>query len=115
VTVNTTIDMGSILTMVFGAVVWAITIAIAWTKFGSRMDMLEFRIKLLEDAVLSIKAVLEKFSANEKAVALLQVEVTALHADYTELLKTVEGLRRGEGFIQAHRRANVDGEYSRSS
>lgn len=112
-TVNTTIDMGSILTMVFGTVVWAITIAIAWTKFGSRMDMLEFRVKLVEDTLLSIKVILEKFSSSEKAVALLQVEVAGLHADVAALLVTIEGLRRGEGYIQSPRRGNVDGEYSR--
>ena len=110
---DTTINLGSVLTMVFGLVVWMITIAVAWTKFGSRMDMLEFRVKLMEDTLAAIKQVLEKFNTNEKDTALLKVEVAALHVDFAELNKTVEGLRRGEGFIQAGRRANVDGEYSR--
>lgn len=112
-TVSTNIDMGSILTMGFGTIVWLITIAIAWTKFGSRMDMLEFRIKLLEDALVAIKLVLEKFNSNERDVALLKSEVASLHEEQASLMKTVEGLRRGEGYIQSPRRGNIDGEYSR--
>lgn len=112
-TFDATISAGNLITILFGAIVWVITLAVAWTKFGGRMDMLEFRVKLVEDALERIAIILEKFSTNEKEVALLKQEVSALQVDYSTLHSTVEGLRKGEGFIQTPRRGNVDGEYSR--
>lgn len=108
-----TISAGNLITIVFGGIIWIITLAVAWTKFGGRMDILEFRVKLVEDALKMIAALLEKFTTNEREVALLKQEVSALQVDYSTLHSTVEGLRKGEGFIQAPRRGNVDGEYSR--
>lgn len=110
---DATISAGNLITIVFGAVVWAITLAVAWTKFGGRMDMLEFRVELVEKTLVRIAEVLEKFNVNEREVALMKQEVSALQVDYSTLHATVEGLRRGEGFIQAPRRANIDGEYTR--
>lgn len=112
-TFDPSINAGNLITIVFGAIVWVVTLAVAWTKFGGRMDMLEFRVKMVEDALDKIAQVLEKFSANEKDMALLKQEVAALRVDYTTLHSTVEGLRKGEGFIQSPRRSNVDGEYTR--
>lgn len=112
-TFDATISAGNLITILFGTIIWVITLAVAWTKFGGRMDMLEFRVKLVEDTLAKIAAVLEKFTTNEKEVALLKQEVVALQENYSSLHSTVEGLRKGEGFIQAPRRANVDGEYSR--
>jgi hypothetical protein len=110
---DATISAGNLITIVFGAVVWAITLAVAWTKFGGRMDMLEFRVDLVEKTLARIADVLEKFSVNERDVALLKQEMAALQTDQSVLHATVEGLRKGEGFIQAPRRGNVDGEYAR--
>jgi hypothetical protein len=110
---DATISAGNLLTIVFGGIVWAITLAIAWTKFGGRMDMLEFRVDLVEKTLSRIADVLEKFNVNERDVALMKQEVAGLQLDYSTLHSTVEGLRKGEGFIQAPRRSNVDGEYSR--
>lgn len=111
---DSTISAGNLITIVSGALLWAITLAVAWTKFGGRMDMLEFRVELVEKTLVRIADVLEKFNVNEREVALLKQEVSALQLDYSTLHATVEGLRKGEGFIQAPRRGNVDGEYSRS-
>lgn len=108
-----TISAGNLITILFGAIIWVITLAVAWTKFGGRMDMLEFRVRLVEDALEKIAAVLEKFTDNQKEMALLKQEVVALQENYVTLHSTVEGLRKGEGFIQTPRRGNVDGEYSR--
>ena len=112
-TFDPSINAGNLITIVFGAIVWVVTLAVAWTKFGGRMDMLEFRVKMVEDALQKIAQVLDKFSANEKDMALLKQEVSALQVDYATLYATVEGLRKGEGFIQSPRRGNVDGEYTR--
>ena len=112
-TFDATISAGNLITILFGAIIWVITLAVAWTKFGGRMDILEFRIDLVEKTLIRIADVLEKFNLNEREVALLKQEVSALQVDYSVLHATVEGLRKGEGFIQAPRRTNVDGEYSR--
>lgn len=108
-----TISAGNLITISFGTIIWIITLAVAWTKFGGRMDMLEFRVKLVEDTLEKIATVLEKFTANEKEMALLKQEVAALQVEYSTLHSTVEGLRRGEGFIQGPRRGNIDGEHTR--
>lgn len=107
-----TINLGNLLTMFFGAVVWSITIAIAWTKFGGRMDMLEFRVKLVETALLDISTVLKKFTTNEADMLLLKAQVVALEQDFAALNTTVELLRRGDGYITTSRRNSVDGEYN---
>lgn len=112
-TFDATISAGNIITILFGVVIWIITLAVAWTKFGGRMDILEFRVKLVEDTLERIALVLEKFTTNEKEVALLKQEVAALQVDFSTLHMTVEGLRKGEGYIQNPRRANLDGEYKR--
>lgn len=112
--IDTTINVWNILMVFFGAVVWIVTIAIAWTKFGGRMDMLEFRINLMEDTLVKISLVLDKFTSNEKDVILLKSEVVALQADYAVLNTTVEELRRGKGWIQSGRYVGVDAEYPRS-
>lgn len=109
-----TISFGNILTIVFGAIVWVVTLSVAWTKFGSRMDMIEFRIKLMEDTLAKIELILEKFSANEKDVLLLKSEMAALQLDYATLNTTVEELRRGKGWIQTGRYIGVDAEYPRT-
>jgi hypothetical protein len=112
-TFDPSINAGNLITILFGAIIWVVTLAVAWTKFGGRMDMLELRVELVEKTLERIAAVLEKFSTNEKEFALLKQEVSALQMDYSTLHSTVEGLRRGEGFIQNPRRGNVDGEYKR--
>jgi pyruvate/2-oxoglutarate dehydrogenase complex dihydrolipoamide dehydrogenase (E3) component len=106
-----TINLGNILTIVFGAIVWAVTIAIAWTRFGGRMDMLEFRIKLMEDTLKVIAAVLEKFTTNEKEVLLMKTQISALETNYSILHKTLEDLRRGKGFINDEPRRGLSEEY----
>jgi SUMO ligase MMS21 Smc5/6 complex component len=84
-----------------------------WYKFGGRLDMLEYRVKAIEETLKIIAQVLEKQSANEKQLALVESHVNSLDAQFAVLSKDVSDLRRGEGFIQSPRRGNVDGEYSR--
>lgn len=112
-TFDASISAGNLITIISGIVLWTITIAIAWTKFGGRMDMLEWRVKAVEDTLERITTVLEKFTTNETELALLKQHVAAIQTDLTTLHETVEGLRKGEGFIQSPRRSNMDGEYKR--
>ena len=70
-TFDLSINAGNLITILFGAIIWVVTLAVAWTKFGGRMDMLEFRVELVEKTLERIAEVLEKFSVNEKEVALL--------------------------------------------
>lgn len=114
-TVDPTISIGNLITIFAMVVIWIITLTVAWTKFGGRMDMLEFRVKLMEDTLTKVALVLDKFTANEKEVLLLKTEVAALQADYSVLNITVEELRRGKGWIQNGRYIGVDGEYPRSA
>lgn len=105
-----TINLGNIITMVFGAIVWAITLTLAWTKLGGRISMLEFKADLVDKALEKIAEILTKFTTNEKEVALLRQQVNSLELQHAALFTIVEGLRRGEGYIHERRRG-VDGEY----
>lgn len=101
-----TINVGNIVTIIIGIV----TLTIAWVKLGGRLDMLEFRVNAMEDTLKRIAELIEKQVANEKQIALLHQEVTAVATQHTTLYATVEGMRRGEGFVIA-RRGNLEGEY----
>lgn len=84
-----------------------------WYKFGGRLDMLEYRVKAIEDTLKIIAEAIAKQTANEKQLALVDARVTAMESQIGVLGKEISDLRRGEGFIQGPRRGNVDGEYSR--
>lgn len=108
-------DMSINLTTIMGIVVWLITLAVAWTKFGGRMDMLELRIGNVEKAIESIAETLKALNENKTQMALVQQTLTSLQREHSTLYETVESLRRGEGFITGPRRGNIQGEYSRAS
>ena len=103
------------LTTILGVVVWLVTLAIAWTKFGGRLDLLELRVSNVEKALDKIATALTLFGTNEKTLVLLQEQLSTLQRDLSTLHETVERLRVGEGFISGPRRGNVQGEYSRVS
>lgn len=84
-----------------------------WYRFGGRLDMLEYRVKAIEETLKLIAQLIDKQNNNETQIAVLSGHVTAIDGQFAVLAKEVSDLRRGEGFIQAPRRANVDGEYSR--
>lgn len=91
----------------------AVGIIGGWYKFGGRLDIIEYRVKAIEDTLKIIAMAIEKQNANEKQLALVEAHVAAIDSQIATLSKEVSDLRRGEGFIQAPRRANVDGEYIR--
>ena len=109
--IENSINIGNIITLIAGAIIWIVTIAVAWAKFGNRLEMLELKLSLLSETVKKIGDILEKFSTNEKDVMLLKAEMAAVQTDFSTLNKTVEGLRRGDGYIQQRGRRTVDGEY----
>lgn len=110
---ETTINLGNIITIFSGLIVWGITFAIAWTKFGNRIDMLDFRVELMEKVLDKIAVAIDKFTTNEKELALVKQQTAALELNFATLHKTVELLRAGNGWITNPRRGNVDGEYKR--
>jgi hypothetical protein len=84
-----------------------------WYKFGSRLDMLEYRVKGIEKTLEIIAVAIEKQNTNEKHLALVDARVTAMEVHMGVTAKELSDLRRGEGFIQGPRRGNIDGEWSR--
>jgi hypothetical protein len=108
-TFDPTINAGNLIVVVLAL----IGLIAGWYKFGGRLDMLEYRVKAIEDTLRIIATAIEKQTANEKQLALVDARVTTLEGHMGVIAKELSDLRRGEGFIQAPRRANVDGEYSR--
>lgn len=104
-------DMSINLTTIIGIAVWLVTLAVAWTKFGGRIDMIELRVKNVEDAIRTIAETLAMFNKNETQLALIQQTLATLQKDHVMLHETVELLRRGEGFITGPRRGNIEGAY----
>lgn len=101
------VDMSINLTTIIGIVVWVITLTVAWTKFGGRMDMLEYRVSNLETAVTKIANAMERFADNGTELKLLKQELAAIQTNFTMLNQTVEDLRRGRAWVQK----DLDREY----
>lgn len=106
-TLDPTISYGAIImtiTLFGGFVSTIVTIAIAFTKVGGRLDLLAHRVFGVEQKV-------EGISTIPTRVAILETN----QANHGQLIaaaqKNVDGLRRGEGWI-THPRDRVDGEYS---
>jgi hypothetical protein len=91
----------------------AVTIIGGWYKFGGRLDIIEFRVKAIEDTLKALTDVLKAVANSDKQMALLDQRTLAVETALSTMGKEVADLRRGEGFIQAPRRGNVDGEYTR--
>jgi len=101
------------LTTILGIIVWLVTLAIAWSKFGGRIDMLEFRVTNIEKAVEKIATTLVLLQSNEKQIIVMSEHVASIQKEFATLHATVEQLRRGEGYVTGPRRGNIEGEYSR--
>lgn len=105
-TFDPTITYGAVLmtlTLLGGSISTVITITIVFTKLGGRLDLLAHRVYGVEQKV-------EGISTIPTRVAVLE----ANQASQSEMLavtqRTLEGLRKGEGWIK-HPRDRVDGEY----
>lgn len=91
----------------------AVTIIGGWFKFGGRLDMIEYRVKAVEDTLKALSEVLKSIADTNADIKVLNQRQAAIEGAVVTLSREVADLRRGEGFIQTPRRANVDGEYSR--
>lgn len=111
--VNAAVDLSINLTTIIAIIVWLVTVAVAWAKFGGRLDMLEFRVTRMEEALSRIATVLEKQNTNERQLVVFGEQLAAVQKEHSTLYDVVEALRRGDGWITGPRRANLDGEYSR--
>lgn len=108
-TFEPTINIGNVITI--GLALFA---AIgAWYKVGARLDLIEYRVKAIEDTLKALSEVLRSVANTEKQLAVLDSRQLAIEGVVATLTRDVADLRRGEGFIQAPRRGNVDGEYTR--
>lgn len=104
------INFGHMLTIGFGIVAFVM----AWGKFSSRLDLIELRVATMEKALDKIATALLQLSVNDKNLAILSSEQASMATQLSVMQQQIEGLRRGEGFIQSPRRGNIDGEYSRT-
>lgn len=84
----------------------------AWHKFGGRIDMLEYKVETVEKTLQNISDTLKKIAETETKMALIDARQLELERTHATTLTIVEGLRKGEGYIQ-FRRSNMDGEYSK--
>jgi hypothetical protein len=107
-TFDPSINLGHLVTIVMILV----GIIIAWTKFGGRLDMIEYRVTSIEKTLLLLGETLKSIAETEKKMAVMDGRQLAMEGSYTSLAQAVEGLRKGEGYIQS-RRANIDGNYDR--
>lgn len=98
-TFDPTITSGSVL----NAIVLLVGFVIAFTRIGGRIDLLSQRLKAVEE-------VLKEHRDNDTRIAILEVRVTNHGNMITAAQQEVADLRRGKGFIAAHR-DSVDGEY----
>lgn len=108
-TFDPTINAGNLIVVALAI----IGLIAGWYKFGGRLDMLEYRVKAIEDTLRIIATAIEKQTANEKQLALVDARLASAESQMGVFAKELSDLRRGEGFIQSPRRGNVDGEYSR--
>lgn len=107
------IDTSVNLTTIIAILVWVATIAIAWSKFGGRIDILELRVSHMEKTLEAIAKTLELFQSNEKQLIAIQLQLSAVQSSHEVLNKTVEELRRGDGWIVNPGRESLNGEYKR--
>jgi hypothetical protein len=107
-TFDTTVNVSSLVAV--GMVAFAIVAA--WFKFGGRLDMIEYRVKSIEDTLKILSETLKSIAETDKKMAVMDGRQLAMENSYATLAQTIEGLRHGDGYIQA-RRGNVDGEYKR--
>lgn len=82
----------------------------AWYKFGGRIDMLEYKVGAVEKTLQVISDTLKAIAETEKKMAVMDERQLALEKTSASTVHIVEGLRRGEGYIQM-RRPTIDGEY----
>ncbi len=93
-------------TVVFGLfnlVAYVVTIAIAFTKLGGRMDVISARLTSVEVDVRNL-------AATDRRIAVIEERQSSHARMITNSMEDIQALRKGEGFISSHRKS-IDGEY----
>lgn len=96
-----------VVTIAFGLcnlAAYLVTIAIAFTKLGGRMDVIVSRLTTVEHDVRSL-------AATDRRIAVIEERQTSHARMITNQQEDIQSLRKGEGFIQSSRRSSIDGEY----
>jgi len=108
-TFEPTINVGNLITigLAFVAVIGA------WYKVRGHLDIIEYRVAAIEKALGTLAEALISIASADKKIALIDQRVTATEALHATLARELSDLRRGKGWIQGDRRANVDGENKR--
>lgn len=87
----------------FNLAAYVVTIAIAFTKLGGRMDVISTRLTNVEMDVRNL-------AATDRRIAVIEERQTSHARMITNSMEDIQSLRKGEGFISGHR-SRVDGEY----
>lgn len=93
----------SVLFGLFNLVAYIVTITIAFTKLGGRMDVIVTRLTSVEVDVRNL-------SATDRRISVIEERQNSHAKMITNSQEDIQSLRKGEGFISGHRRG-VDGEY----
>jgi hypothetical protein len=88
----------------FNLAAYVVTIAIAFTKLGGRMDVIVTRLTSVEVDVRNL-------GATDRRLAVIEERQSSHDKQITTLLEDISQLRKGAGFITGHR-TRVDGEYN---
>ena len=83
-----------------------------WYKFGGRLDMLEFRVKTIDDTLKIMAETIKTQASNEKHLALVDQRTAHAEGLIASLVTEISDLRRGKGWIQSSdHKSGVDREY----
>jgi hypothetical protein len=82
-----------------------------WYKFGGRLDMLEYRVRAMEEALKLIASAIEKQNSMEKLLALVDQRVLIVEGLVHTVQRDLSDLRKGDGWIKPNNRKGINGEY----
>lgn len=110
-TIDTTLNLGNIITAIMAIVAFAV----AFTRLGGRIDILAKdvggKVDLLSLRVKAVEDALKGQGDMTTRVAVLETRQAADSKLIAGLAGEVSDLRRGRGFIQDRSAGGVDGEY----
>lgn len=107
-TFDPTINAGNLIVVALAL----IGLIAGWYKFGGRLDMIEYRVKAIEDTLKTLSEVLRSIADTDKHIALLDQRQLTIETTVSTMGREIADLRRGGGWITAQR-SSVDGEYTR--
>ena len=87
----------------FNLVAYVVTIAIAFTKLGGRMDVIVTRLKSVEDDI-------RELASTDRRLSVIEERQNSHAKMLTNSQEDIQSLRKGDGFIRGHR-TSVEGEY----